>query len=316
MDLLSDAVSTMRLGRSSSDRVRMGGTWAVHLPLYEGVAFLAVLEGECWLLPENGDPILVATGDTVLILPRGKRHVISNIPDDHSAASGLAMPFEQWHSSSTSQAPPDGAIVDVICGKYGLDVRRLHPLLDELPDTVHVPGDIDGRQELHAAILLLANEQMQARAGSVIALSNLLDLLLVYIVRAWMNVAGNHAWPNAFADPVTSAALRALHADPAGSWTNDRLATTVGVSRPTLARRFAALVGTPPMAYLTWWRLVRAATLLLDTQDTIEMVAKQVGYSSAYALTHAFEREFATTPGRYRTQMRNNPQTHPRPRTA
>ncbi|GAA0936731.1 hypothetical protein GCM10009560_45610 [Nonomuraea longicatena] len=42
-----------------------------------------------------------------------------------------------------------------------------------------------------------------------------------------------------------------------------------GVSRPTLARRFAALVG----------------------------------YGTPYALSHAFKREFGVTPGRYRAEL-------------
>lgn len=105
-------------------------------------------------------------------------------------------------------------------------------------------------------------------------------------------------------DPVAAAALRALHADPAASWSNERLAAAAGVSRPTLARRFTALVGRPPMAYLTWWRLNLAAVRLRDTADSLSAVARGVGYGSPYALSHAFSREFGTTPGRYRAATR------------
>lgn len=105
----------------------------------------------------------------------------------------------------------------------------------------------------------------------------------------------------------TSAALRALHSDPAAPWTNDRLAAEAGVSRPTLARRFTALVGRPPMAYLTWWRLTYAATLLRDTADPLAAIARQVGYAGPYAFSHAFNREFGTTPGRYRTERQDGP---------
>lgn len=73
--------------------------------------------------------------------------------------------------------------------------------------------------------------------------------------------------PVGLGDPATAAALRAMHADPAAPWSNDRLAAEAGVSRPTLARRFTALVGRPPMTYLTWWRVIRAATLLRDTRQ-------------------------------------------------
>ncbi|MGO4425860.1 helix-turn-helix transcriptional regulator, partial [Streptomyces sp. MCAF7] len=103
-------------------------------------------------------------------------------------------------------------------------------------------------------------------------------------------------------DPVAAAALRALHSDPSAPWTNDRLAAEAGVSRPTLARRFTALVGRPPMAYLTWWRLTLAATQLRDTPDALATIARRVGYGTPYALSHAFSREFGTSPGRYRAE--------------
>lgn len=54
------------------------------------------------------------------------------------------------------------------------------------------------------------------------------------------------------------------------------------------------------MAYLAWWRMTSAAALLRDTQAPIDTIARQVGYGSPYALSHAFNRAFGTTPGRYR----------------
>lgn len=101
-------------------------------------------------------------------------------------------------------------------------------------------------------------------------------------------------------DPVTAAALRALRSDPAAPWTNDRLAAAAGVSRATPARRFSALVGRAPMAYLTWWRLTLAATRLRDTDALLAAVVRGAGYSSPYALSHAFSGEFGVTPGKYR----------------
>lgn len=65
------------------------------------------------------------------------------------------------------------------------------------------------------------------------------------------------------------------------------------------------------MTYLTWWRVIRAATLLRDTPDTLATIAGRVGYGSPYALSHAFEREFGTTPGRYRAQATDRPSHEP-----
>jgi transcriptional regulator GlxA family with amidase domain len=126
------------------------------------------------------------------------------------------------------------------------------------------------------------------------------------MIRSW-TAQGSGTWPTVLGDPVAAAALRALHSDVAAPWTIDRLAAEAGVSRATLTRRFTTLVGRPPMAYLTWWRLTFAAALLRDTSDPLATVARRVGYGTPYALSHAFSREFGTTPGRYRASTTDPP---------
>ena len=59
------------------------------------------------------------------------------------------------------------------------------------------------------------------------------------------------------------------------------LAAAAGVSRATLARRFADLVGEPPMAFLTGWRLALAADRLRDTDESVTAVSRTVGSSES-----------------------------------
>ncbi|WP_262703849.1 MULTISPECIES: AraC family transcriptional regulator [Streptomyces] len=314
MDVVSDAISAVHLGHPSSHRVRMSGSWCARLDPYDGAGFYVVLKGSCWLLPDGGAPVSLGVGDAVL-LPHGAGHVIADAPVDTAVAEEKAVPFEQWLAGTGPRALPDRDEAEMLCGRYWLDCSRLHPLMTELPEVVHLPSRVGSHLELRAAIDLLAGELDERRPGSCIALPSLLDLLLVYIIRSWMTEATSGAWPRVLSDPVTAAALRALHSNPAAPWSNDRLAAEAGVSRPTLARRFTTLVGRPPMAYLTWWRLILAATLLRDTADTLATVASRVGYGSPYALSHAFEREFGTTPGRYRMQAAGRPAPHRTPST-
>ncbi|WP_435974822.1 AraC family transcriptional regulator [Streptomyces sp. Qhu_M48] len=306
MDVVSDAISAVRTGRPSSDRVRVGGRWCARLEPYDGAGFHIVLKGGCWLLPDGGAPVALGTGDAVL-LPHGTGHVIADAPAD-AATLARAVPFGPWRDGGPPRPPlppfppgSGGREVEMLCGKYRLDRSHAHPLLAELPPVVHLPSRPGAHPELRAAIDLLGGELDERRPGSCVALPSLLDLLLVYMIRSWLAEGTAGVWPAVLGDPVTAAALRALHSDPAAPWTTDRLAAEAGVSRPTLARRFTALVGRPPMAYLTWWRLTRAAALLRETDDPLAAVARRVGYSTPYALSHAFRREFGTTPGRYRS---------------
>ncbi|MBF9066958.1 AraC family transcriptional regulator [Streptacidiphilus fuscans] len=302
MDVVSDAIAAARVGQPSSNRVRVGGSWCARLAPYDGAGFHVVLKGDCWLLPDGGGaPISLRTGDTVL-LPHGTGHVLADSPADAAAVSH-AVPFESWREQAEAVEPPgDAAPVELLCGKYRLDRSRAHPLMTELPKVVHLPHRVGSHAELRAAVELLGSELDARRPGSCIAVPSLLDLLLVYMIRSWMDEGVTGAWPGVLNDPVTTTALRALHTDPAAAWTNERLAIEAGVSRPTLARRFTGLVGRPPMAYLTWWRLTLAATMLRDTTEPLATIARRVGYGTPYALSHAFKREFGTTPGHYRAR--------------
>ncbi|MFF7747689.1 AraC family transcriptional regulator [Streptomyces sp. NPDC007971] len=302
MDVVSDAISAIRVGRPSSTRLRVSGRWCVRLAPYDGAGFHVVLGGACRLLPQGGgDPVDLGTGDVVL-LPRGAGHVLAHA-GAAPAEARRAVPFEEVRDTDV-RLPGGGPEVELLCGKYRLDHSRAHPLTAELPETVHLRNRTGAHPELRAAVDLLARELTGTGPGSALALPGLLDLLLIYMIRAWTTQASAGVWPAALSDPATSAALRALHTDPAAPWTADRLASEAGVSRATLARRFTALVGRPPMAYLTWWRLTLAATRLRDSDVPLATVAREAGYGSPYALSHAFSREFGTTPGRYRERAR------------
>ncbi|MEU4269244.1 AraC family transcriptional regulator [Streptomyces sp. NPDC026092] len=312
MDVVSDAIATVRMGRASSNRVRANGRWCARLAPYDGAGFHVVLEGGCWLLPDDGPAVSLGVGDAVL-LPHGTGHVIADSPADAETVA-RAVPFDGWTGGTpggwTGGTPGSSApAAELLCGKYRLDHSRVHPLLAELPTVVHLPHRVGDQAELRAAISLLGGELSADRPGSGIAVPGLVDLLLVYMIRAWVAQDGGGAWSAVLGDGVTAAALRALHADPAAAWTNDRLAAEAGVSRPTLARRFTSLVGRPPMAYLTWWRLTLAAARLRDTEDSLAAIARRVGYGTPYALSHAFSREFGTTPGRYRDLRRQRETT-------
>ncbi|MGW0949338.1 AraC family transcriptional regulator [Streptomyces sp. NPDC002623] len=309
MDVVSDAISSVRTGRPHSSRLSVSGGWCTRIASYEGAGFHVVLAGSCWLLPDGGGAgVPLAAGDVVL-LPHGAGHVLADGPVDARTAA-RATPFEEVEGVDEVERAgrrhlvgdvQDTRDVELLCGKYRLDRSRTHPLLAELPEVVQLANHADRPPELRAAVDLLARELDGRRPGSSLALPSLLDLLLVYMVRAWLAHAATGVWPAVLGDPVAAAALRALHADPAAAWTNDSLAARAGVSRAALARRFTALVGRPPMAYLRWWRLTLAAARLRGSDAPLATVARETGYGSPYALSHAFSREFGTTPGRYRS---------------
>lgn len=218
--------------------------------------------------------------------------------------------------------------------------RRTTPAGEELPDvtdlgvrtwgnsgdgsSIMLIGKYQGRGEISQRLLralppllvlakaqpssplvpLLAGEIVKDEPGQEVVLDRLLDLLLVAVLRAWFARPEAQAptWYQAHSDPVVGSALLLLHHNPAHPWTVASLAARTGVSRAALARRFTALVGEPPRAYLTGWRLDMAADLLRESDATVGAVARQVGYGSAFALSAAFKRVRGISPQQHRAR--------------
>jgi len=140
--------------------------------------------------------------------------------------------------------------------------------------------------------------------GTSMVLDRLLDVLLVCCLRAlWAKQLRPPIWAGVPQDPAVGAALRALHTSPEHPWTVAELAREAALSRAALARRFTTEVGSPPLTYLTDWRMRLAREALLENGGTLASVARQIGYASEYAFAAAFKREVGEAPGRWRAKQ-------------
>lgn len=91
--------------------------------------------------------------------------------------------------------------------------------------------------------------------------------------------------------------------------TIDDLAARAGVSRRSLARRFADQLGVSPGQYLLAQRITAARELLESSDLPLDTVARRVGLSSATNLRRRFLRTMGTTPGAYRRSFRTPAQS-------
>jgi AraC-like DNA-binding protein len=310
MDLLTEALESMRTGHPTSIRTDGYAPWGLRLPPTAGVGFHVVLHGACWLVPVDAphlEPVLLSTGD-VLFLRDGASYVLA----DHPSTPG-EVPAPRLYT----KAPPIGSLVlgdgsgggtrtSLLCGTYHLDMARPHPLVRQLPEVVVLRTRHDRHADLSAAVRLLGAELENPRIGSDGIVPTLIDSLLLYILRAWLEDQPAEAagWSAALRDRAVAPALAAIHATPSANWTVESLAARSGLSRAAFARRFAVLVGETPMAYLTRWRMSVAAKLLRDSDVPLITVAAETGYSTEFALAKAFKRAYGIAPGGYRRQAR------------
>ncbi|RZQ64481.1 AraC family transcriptional regulator [Amycolatopsis suaedae] len=296
MDVLSDVLSVLRHGRPRSALVTWHAPWAQQFaPVPGAVGFRVIVRGNCVLVPAGAAPLRLGAGDVVL-LPHGRGHVLADSPATPPAAH-LCDP-------ATADPPGSRAVDDAtepstvtLCGAYELAPPGHHPLLRDLPDVIRL--NAGGHPELKAAVDLLGTELTLPKPGADAAVPALLDLLLLYALRAWLDVPDT-GWAAALRDPAVAAALHAVHQDPAHPWTVASLAMLTGLSRAPFARRFSELVGQPPVRYLTWWRMTIAARMLRESDAALDVIAGAVGYQSQFAFAVAFKRQHGVAPGRYR----------------
>ncbi|WP_257584227.1 AraC family transcriptional regulator [Streptomyces sp. TLI_146] len=192
-------------------------------------------------------------------------------------------------------------------------MRRLthasHPLL-ALPPVLLLRADPSARRhDLTETLRMMTAELADPAPGSQTITDRLVDVLFVHILREWAALRDTSnddgaAWWTALRDPEVAAAVSLIHEEPGRAWTVDKLAREVGVSRATLSRRFTRLVGEPPLAYLTRWRLEIAARRLRETNDSVTRIANTVGYTSEFAFSRTFTRHRGTPPTHYRATHR------------
>lgn len=152
---------------------------------------------------------------------------------------------------------------------------------------------------------MLGAELHHPRSGTDAIMPALIDMLLLYVLRAWLDEHTDQptGWATALTDPAIATALHHIHRQPETPWTVEELAKRASLSRATFAKRFTTAVGQPPLTYLTWWRMTTAARLLHRTDIQIHAIAQRCGYSSEYAFSKAFKREYGIPPNQYRRRQ-------------
>jgi AraC-like DNA-binding protein len=300
VDPLGDVLDLSRVRGALLASVHAGAPWGLALPQSDGASFHAVTAGTAWLRVEDHEPVQLMPGDLVL-LPGGAPHRLSSVPDGDCRPWDRTVKEQLVTPDGGLRLDGPGAVTTFVCAGFDYDHDIAQPLLALLPPVLHLPAAPVGGGPAAALVALLAGEVGGHGAGSRAAVARLIDLLLIALVRAWVSADGGRAsWLSALRDPTVARALAVLHERPAEPWTLAALASEVSVSRATLARRFTELVGQPPLAYLTGWRMDLAARRLKDTGDPIDAIARSVGYRSEYAFSRAFRRHRGQPPGRFR----------------
>ncbi len=313
VDAFGDLFRGVRAQGSLFGSSTLSAPWSLLFVDGAPLTLCTVLTGSGWIVAEGRPPEHLATGETVIVRGPAPFGFVDEVGTDaepiecgeHCATPGQGGTLHRLGWNDCGPDDPAGATT-MIVGAYPVRGEIGRRLLDALPDVLRVAsgGTTDPVRDL------LAAEVAVDAPGQQVVLDRLLDWLLVCVLREWFDRPGGEApaWYAAHRDPVVGHALRLLHAEPAAPWTVSSLADRTGVSRATLAKRFADLVGEPPLTYLTRWRMTLAADLLAEREAaTIAEVARAVGYSDAFGFSAAFKRTRGVNPSEFRRTRTGTP---------
>ncbi|WP_426227134.1 AraC family transcriptional regulator [Pseudarthrobacter sp. DSP2-3-2b1] len=308
MDPLADFLDGPRARNAFLLRVVMSAPWSIRVQDEAPLTVVAMLGGSAYFSQGAGEPLHLEPG-TVLLIRDQAPYVLAGNPNEkpryfigidqncsgpngEDLAQSLRSGLRTWGNDADGQ---DAMLV----GTYRSSGEVGDLLLSALPSHVLV------KAADNPIVSVLRQEIDGDGVAQASVLDRLLDLLLIGAVRTWTARESNaeHNWLTAERDPAVQQAIRLIHSSPDRAWTVELLAGSVGVSRASLARRFHARVGKPPMAYLNQWRLAKAADLMGDQRLTLSTISRRVGYASPFSFSAAFKKRYGVSPQEHRRRQ-------------
>jgi len=312
-DVLSEMLHGVRLTGSVFLNARFTAPFGVFSPkrydealptahLRHVSVFHLIAAGGCDLETARGERRRVEAGD-LLLLPFADQHRFWNGEPAQTVFGPDIVQPGPIEGVWVVNHGGGGDETRIVCGFLESSELLFAPLFRTLPELLVERADEDKVGALIAStvreILALVDA---ATPGTQMMLGRLMEVLFVELLRrhAARLPAGSRGSLAALNDPVVGRALHLVHTYPARRWTAEDLARESGASRTVLAERFKALLGRPPIDYVTSWRIQLAADRLRNGRDSIAGIATEVGYESEAAFNRAFKRVTGITPGRWR----------------
>lgn len=310
MDILSDILHVTGLKRRLLDLHALAPGEALRFPCDRSFGLHAVTRGRAFVHAPNLDrPIELQAGDLVL-MARGCVHLLSL--DHQPPQRSTTVPIARFAGAGPGSTVPAAGNTQVVSAAYQLWHAPLHPFLRSLPPWFVVRGhSLAQLSPLPLTLGLLDRELGASGLGADSATHGLLDALFAFTLReiAEGEHPGTPGWHHAIADRPIRQVLTLMHSNLAHGWTLDELGQQVGLSRSALAERFRNAMGDTPLNHLRTLRMQKAMQLLADTPQTLEQVARTVGYQDAFGFSKVFKRTTGQSPRQFREQDAADRQT-------
>jgi AraC-like DNA-binding protein len=238
---------------------------------------------------------------------RGFLHVLrrGELAITHKAITGVARRIEvseptvifypQPLAHNFHNAPKEGA--DFTCASLDFEGGSSHPLVRALPPLIVLPMHrVEGISE---SLALLFAEATRVQCGHRLLADRLFEVVVLQLLR-WLldhpeegGVSGGLL--AGLSDAALARTLTAIHENPGMDWRLETMAERAGMSRSAFAVKFKQTLGVTPADYLADWRMSIAKSLLISGKS-VQLIADQLGYANASALSRVFAQRVGASP--------------------
>jgi AraC-like DNA-binding protein/mannose-6-phosphate isomerase-like protein (cupin superfamily) len=286
--------------------------WGFHVEHSPVAKFHVLLHGTAVLMVGDGAPVRLSAGDLVL-LPHGDGHTMADQPGSSVRQLDAILAEHPVDDAGRLSYGGNGSPATLLCGGFELFPALPEELAEFLPSVLTLDSGTGLVRWLEPLFSLLQEETRASAPGASAIFAKLADVFVTQALRSYLAAAdglASLARP-AVPDPDITRIVRLIRARPEATWSVDSMAQSAGMSRTSFNARFRAIVGEPPMTYLTQLRLTRGAGYLSATTKNVREVAHLVGYDNEASFSKAFSRLFGRPPGAYRRELIAVPQPPP-----
>ena len=249
---------------------------------------LILLDGKCRITLKSGLDEDLETGD-IFILPSSCRHTYSSVTEREDVrvyTFGIYFPVDVLGRSSKQGDPEVKALLEQVLAKPcvirgGFDLEMRHLVSD------------------------FRREYDEKRTAMNIRLRALAFSILVALARKLEQHQSQHISGSRTTGPrttlfTTNQVKEYMSKAMSAPLTLGKIAWHVKLSEEHLARMFKKETGMTVMDYLRFLRIEAAKTYLLNSNETIETLAKRVGFGSVNPFCRTFKKSTGQTPTEFR----------------
>ncbi len=300
-DVFTDVLSHFKVGPVTYCRSELTAPWGLDLPFEDGIRYHYPAAGGCWLVMHN-HRIWLDRGDIALVCSGGAHRLLD-------APSSAVAPVEAYTRETAEpglyRMTGGGGGIPTVLVCCRAELQEGHQLLKMLPAPLVVRADDSAGAAIQETLRLMAREVGRTGSGRAAVINRLAEVVIAYLLRAWLDMDGSEGWTPALRDPQIGPVISAVHRDPGRAWTVDSLAAIARVSRSTFSARFTDQVGIPPSRYLAQLRMRLAVRRLKSGGQSVAQIAADLGYHSEAAFARAFRRICGEPPGTVRRVSRS-----------